>query len=149
MRLEDELKQKEFKSPYQKGYLNILFTANWLENQSKDFFQQYDLTNQQYNVLRILRGHSPEPATVGYLKERIIDKMCDVSRIVERLRIKELIERKTCKEDRRSVDIVITPKGQDLLKKIDTQIDTMNAALHNLTDSELEQLNTLLDKIRG
>lgn len=149
MRLEDEIKQKEFKSIHQKGYLNILFTANWLENQSKDFFSQYDLTNQQYNVLRILRGRFPEPATVGYLKERIIDRMCDVSRIVERLRIKGFIERKTCKEDRRSVDIIITQKGQDLLTNIDGKIDNMNNALHNLTDSELEQLNTLLDKIRS
>ncbi len=149
MRLEDEIRQKEFKNIYQKGYVNILYTANWLENQSKDFFSEYELTTQQYNILRILRGHFPEQATVGYLKERIIDKMCDVSRIVERLRIKGLIDRKTCKEDRRSVDIIITAKGQELLTKIDSQIDTMNMALHNLSDDELNLLNIMLDKIRG
>ncbi len=149
MKIEDEIRQKHFKSDYHKGHVNILFTCNWLESHSKDFFVKYDLTTQQYNILRILRGKAPEPATVNYLKERMIDKMCDASRIVERLRLKGFVERKTCNSDRRSVDIMITEKGQELLKILDVEIDKTEIHLKKLSQSEINTLNELLDKIRS
>lgn len=149
MRLEDEISQKEFSNNYQRGYINVLYTANWIQGHAKMFFKTYDLTPQQYNVLRILRGQKSEPVTINLLKDRMLDKMSDASRIVERLRLKELIARTTSKSDRRSVDIVITDKGLKLLKVIDKKIVYFEGLMSNLSDNEIATLNKLLDKLRG
>jgi DNA-binding MarR family transcriptional regulator len=149
MRLEEEIKQKEFTNDYHKGIVNILYTFNWLDSQSKDFFKKYDLTPQQYNILRILRGQSPKPSTINLLKDRMLDKMCDASRIVERLRLKNLLERTQCPNDRRSVDIVISQKGLNLLSMIDKDLERFYGIMHHLNKDEMQQLNDLLDKLRG
>lgn len=150
MKLEDEIQQKEFKDEFQKAHVNIIYTYNWVESKHKDFFKQYDLTPQQFNILRILRGQHPKPCTVNLLKERMLDKMSDASRIVERLRIKELLVRAVCPSDRRSVDVAITKKGLDLLKRMDLQLEEHNREmLKSLTAEEAKQLNALLDKLRG
>lgn len=150
MKLEDEIQQKEFKDEFQKALVNIIYTYNWVEARHKDFFKQYDLTPQQFNILRILRGQHPKPCTVNLLKERMLDKMSDASRIVERLRIKELLHRSVCPSDRRSVDVAITKKGLDLLKRMDLQLEEHNREiLKTLTEEEAKQLNALLDKLRG
>lgn len=149
MKIEEEIKQKTFKTEAQKSYVNLLYTANWLDYTSRQFFERFDITPQQYNVLRILRGRHPEPATVNYVRERMIDKSCDASRIIERLRVKKLLERKANKTDRRSVDICISSKGQGLLFSIDNEIHKLETIFNRLNDSELEVLNTLLDKLRG
>lgn len=149
MKLEEEIQQKEFKNDYHKAYVNVLYTSNWLDSQSKDFFDRFDLTPQQFNVLRILRGKFPEPARVSYIRERMIDKMCDASRIIERLRLKKLVERKTCKSDRRSADVVISSKGQGLLFAIDNEIHKLDNVMLKLNETEIEQLNNILDKLRG
>lgn len=149
MKLEDEIKQKEFKSDYQKAAVNIIYTFNWLDSKSKDFFKKFDLTTQQYNILRILRGQHPNPATINLLRERMLDKMCDASRIVERLRIKNLLQRNPSSNDRRSVDIKISKKGLEMLEKIDKEIEALFADMHNLNQDEIKLLNDLLDKLRG
>ena len=149
MKIEEEINQKNFKTEAQKSYVNLLYTANWLDYTSRQFFERFDVTPQQYNVLRILRGRHPEPATVNYVRERMIDKSCDASRIIERLRVKKLLERKANKTDRRSVDICISSKGQGLLFSIDNEIHKLETIFNRLNDSELEVLNTLLDKLRG
>jgi DNA-binding MarR family transcriptional regulator len=149
MRLEEEIKQKEFQNDYQKGIVNIIYTFNWLDGQSKDFFKNYDLTTQQYNIMRILRGQHPKPCTINLLKERMLDKMCDASRIVERLRLKNYLERNPCANDRRSVDIIISQKGLDLLESIDKDITSFFGIMHNLNSQEIKDLNFLLDKLRG
>ena len=149
MRLEDEIKQKEFIDEYQKGYVNIVYTFNWLSGKSKDFFKEYDLTVQQFNILRILRGQYPNPSTINLLKERMLDKMCDASRIVERLRLKQLLVRNQSPTDRRSVDILISDKGLELLSKLDVELERLNSIMRNLSQDELKQLNDLLDKLRG
>ncbi len=149
MRIEDEIKQTSFKNDSQKSYINLAFTANWLDYQSRQFFEKFDITPQQYNVLRILRGNHPEPVTVNYIRERMIDRNCDASRIVERLRIKKLLERKANKVDRRAVDICISSKGQGLLYSIDSEISKLDAVFNRLTHDELSVLNNLLDKLRG
>ncbi len=149
MRIEDEIKQKNFQSESQKSYVNLVYTSNWLEYSSKQLFDNCEITHQQYNVLRILRGKSPEPATVNYIRERMIDKSCDASRIVERLRVKKLLERKANKADRRAVDIVISSKGLGLLYTIDSEIHKLESFFARLSDEELITLNTLLDKLRG
>ena len=149
MRLEDEIKQKEFKNEYNKSVVNIIYTFNWLDTYSRSFMKKYSLTPQQFNILRILRGQQPNPATINLLKDRMLDKMCDASRMVDRLKIKNLVDRKVCEKDRRAVDIVITKKGLDLLSRIDKDMPDYEKFMHNLTLSEAKQLNTLLDKLRG
>lgn len=149
MRIEDEIKQSTFKSESTKCYVNLLFTANWMDYTSKQFFEKFDITPQQFNVLRILRGKHPEPATVNYIRERMIDKNCDASRIVERLRLKKLLERKTNKVDRRAVDICISSKGQGLLYTIDSEMHKLETTFSKLPDEDLKKLNDLLDKLRG
>lgn len=148
MRLEDEIKQKEFKSVHNKAILNVMYTFNWIDYRGKIFFKRFDLTSQQYNVLRILRGQHPKPATINLVKERMLDKMSDASRIVERLRLKGLIERRTCMGDRRAVDIAITEKGLGLLSEIDVPIQQFEKSINGLTEGEAQQLNELLDKMR-
>lgn len=149
MRLEEEIKQKEFSNDYHKGIVNIIYTFSWLDTQSKDFFKKYDLTSQQYNILRILRGQYPKPSTINLLKDRMLDKMCDASRIVERLRLKSFLERNQCPNDRRSVDILISQKGLSLLDTIDKDMEQFYGIMHNLSPEEIQQLNDLLDKLRG
>jgi DNA-binding MarR family transcriptional regulator len=149
MRLEEEIKQKEFRNENHKAIVNIIYTFNWLDSKSRAFFKQYDLTPQQFNILRILRGQHPKPCTINLLKERMLDKECDASRIVERLRLKELLERKQSSEDRRTVDIAILNKGLQLLEEIDKKIDNLNNIVSSLSKEELIKLNQLLDKARG
>jgi DNA-binding MarR family transcriptional regulator len=149
VKLEDEIQQKKFKSQEQKLMVNIIFTNNWLNSFYASFFKNEDITLQQYNVLRILRGQYPNPSSVKLIKERMLDKMSDASRIVDKLLIKKLVIRKECPNDRRSVDVIITDKGLELLKscdKIDTESKNIVKAL---SKTEVELLNNLLDKLRG
>jgi DNA-binding MarR family transcriptional regulator len=149
MRLEEEIQQKEFKNENQKALVNIIYTFNWLDSKFKDFFKTYDLTSQQFNILRILRGQHPKPCTINLLKERMLDKMCDASRIVERLRLKNLLDRTPSPNDRRSVDIIISDKGLKLLELIDNNIDSLYNTMNSLSHEEINLLNSLLDKARG
>lgn len=149
MKLEDEIKQHSFRNEYHKLAVNIIFTHSWLMSKIYELLDEYDLTPQQFNLLRILRGQYPQPASITLLKERMLDKMSDASRLVERLVTKGLVERKICPVDRRKVDVVITKKGLKLLEKIDKTDDEMDSFLKNITKKEAEQLNQLLDKLRG
>ncbi|MEK7263071.1 MAG: MarR family transcriptional regulator [Bacteroidota bacterium] len=150
MKLETEIKQqKPFHSETERLTVNILFTAAWLQTFYKDFFKQFDISAQQYNILRILRGQHPNPATINLLKERMLDKMPDVSRLVDRLLIKGFITRITCPKDRRAVDIVIAEKGIALLKSIEEKMPQAQVSMNTLSEEEKQQLNTLLDKLRG
>jgi DNA-binding MarR family transcriptional regulator len=149
MRLEEEIKQKEFENEYHRGIVNIIYTFNWLDTRATAFFKKYDLTSQQYNVLRILRGQYPNPSTINLLRERMLDKMCDASRITERLRLKNLLIRNQSPGDRRSVDILISKKGLDLLEIIDKDLEKFYSLMQNLNKEETKQLNNLLDKLRG
>ncbi|MFZ6014325.1 MAG: MarR family winged helix-turn-helix transcriptional regulator [Bacteroidota bacterium] len=149
MSLEKDIKQKEFHSFYHKAILNILYTQNYLVTIMADVFKDYDITRQQYNVLRILRGQYPGHASINLIKDRMIDKMSDTSRIVERLRLKGLIAREDGKSDKRSVEVTITHNGLDLLEKMQDRVDQFEDALNNLSLDEVIELNRLLDKIRS
>lgn len=149
MKIEDEIKQKSFKSEFQKAMINILFTSGWLEHKQTQFLKQWGISPQQYNVLRILRGQNNNPITVASIQERMMDKMSNASRLVEKLKQKDLIERKECASDRRQVDIIITKKGLDLLKKIDTEINNQEKYLKAISKEEAIELNRILDKLRG
>lgn len=148
MKLEDEIKQSKFRNEYHKLAVNILYTHGWLNSHQSKLFQEYDITSQQYNILRILRGQYPNPATIALLRERMLDKMSDTSRLVERLKDKGLIERKICDEDRRRVDVIITNEGLSLLDKMDEVVGEFEKLFTKLTKSEAKTLNSLLDKMR-
>jgi DNA-binding MarR family transcriptional regulator len=151
VRLEDEIKQTSFQSEGQKAYLNILFTSGWLSLRQAAAFRPYGLTLPQFNVLRILRGQHPKPATVAMLIERMLDKTSNASRIVDKLEEKKLVTRTVCPANRRAVDIRITEAGLDLLRQIDESGLTVfrQQGSDALSEDELKQLNYLLDKLRA
>lgn len=148
MKLEDEIQQKKFKSETQKLVINLTYTHNWLNAHYSAMFRSSDITMQQFNVLRILRGQYPNPCSVKLIKERMLDRMSDASRIVDKLKAKGLVDRRECPVDRRSVDILITDKGLELLKSMDSIDENFKNVFKTLTDEEMKTLNHLLDKLR-
>ncbi len=148
MKLEDEIHQKKFSSEFQKLTINLIYTNNWIASKHAEYFKNSDITIQQYNVLRILRGQFPNPSSVKLIKERMLDKMSDASRIIDKLKIKKLVVRKECPNDRRSVDILITEKGLELLKSLDVVDEAPKELFKSLTIVEVKTLNDLLDKLR-
>jgi DNA-binding MarR family transcriptional regulator len=149
MRIDDEIQSSKFEDNYQKAVINIAYTDGWLKNTFNCHFEKHNLTQQQFNILRILRGQYPKPATVNLLKERMIDKMSDASRIVDRLVQKDMITRCTNNKDRRAVDIRISDKGLETLATMDAEFKTRDFLKNNLTSEEAGQLSDLLDKLRG
>lgn len=149
MQLQKEIKASKFENVFQQALVNLTYTYFWSSQKVKDMLNVYDITQQQYNVLRILRGQHPSPSTINLIKSRILDKMSDTSRIVDRLIQKEFVEKTTNVHDKRAVDIIITSKGLALLRKMDKEVDFSTFLVNNLTEEEAEQLNVLLDKMRG
>ena len=149
MRLEEELQQSGFQSEHQKAVLNILFTSNWLESNSSRVLKPFEISSQQYNVLRILKGQGINAISVNNIMSRMIDKMSNTSRLVEKLRKKELIERVTCEHDRRQVDVRITDSGLALLKEADKEMNQFDGMKGKLTEKEAVLLSELLEKIRA
>jgi DNA-binding MarR family transcriptional regulator len=148
MGIEKEIQQSSFRNSWQKASLNLIYTVGWLRDQTKKFFEQEDITPQQFNILRILRGSYPQPLSTLQIRERMLEKMSDTSRIVDRLIQKGLVKKIICRKDRRLVDVVITEKGRKLLERLDNFQSDMDAVLGNLTEPEAETLSKLLDKIR-
>ncbi len=149
MELEKEIHSSKFEDNYHKAVVNISYTYNWLSNLLRTRLEKHNITHQQFNVLRILRGQYPCPATVNLLKERMIDKMCDASRIVDRLVQKELVTRCTNSTDRRAVDIRISDEGLSILSLIDKEMKLKDFLSDQLTEDEALTLCNLLDKMRG
>ncbi|MEJ2053529.1 MAG: MarR family transcriptional regulator [Calditrichaceae bacterium] len=149
MELEKEIQQNHFKSDYHKMIVNLLYTGNWVQNKVAARLKPYDLTPQQFNILRILRGQHPNPATVHLLQERMLDNMSNASRLVERLRQKGLIRRKICKNDRRAVDVLITDAGLDLLEELDKTENEWLSSFKIIKSEEVQHLNKILDRLRG
>lgn len=145
--LEKLITQKTFENENQRGLISLIFVGNWITSRHQQFFKQYGITMQQFNILRILRGQHPQAASINILKERMLDKMSDVSRLVERLRKADLVERKNSEMDRRAVDVRINDKGLELLRTIDAAIAHLDSALQSLNEKEVIQLNKLLDKM--
>lgn len=149
VQLQKEVKVAKFENIFQQALVNLVFTYYWSNQKVKDILTPFDITTQQYNVLRILRGQYPSPATVNLIKNRILDKMSDTSRIIDRLIQKGYVEKSTNNYDKRAVDIIISDKGLALLKKMDKEVDFSKFIIPNLTEEEAAQLNLLLDKMRG
>lgn len=147
MSIEKDINQHSFRNEYQKGIINLIYTFNWMNEKTKPLFDKEGITSQQYNILRILRG-AAAPISTLQIRERMLDKMSDTSRIVDRLVLKGLAKKNTCKADKRLVDVSITPEGKKILATIDEYEKDMDAVLGNLSDAEAKTLNKLLDKIR-
>ncbi|NOS57441.1 MAG: MarR family transcriptional regulator [Cyclobacteriaceae bacterium] len=149
MKIEDEIQQPKFRNVHHKVAVNLLYTAAWLDDRNKNFFKEYGITNQQFNILRILRGQLPNKISGAEIKNRMLDKNSDVSRLLDRLILKKLVTKSQCPNDKRAADVLITEAGLDLLKKIDGKMDETDLAVFHLTKTEATQLSDLLDKCRG
>ncbi len=148
MSIETDIKQKKFRSPFQKLALNLVYTTKWLEYKQLESFKEHDITPQQYNVLRILRGQQGNPIKVSDITERMLDKSSNTSRLVDKLLAKNLAKRTSCESDRRAVDVVITGEGLDLLKVLDPFIEDWENRFNIISEEEAERISALLDKLR-
>jgi DNA-binding MarR family transcriptional regulator len=148
MKIEEEIRQTKFESPHQKALINLIFTYNWLQNKQQEFFKPFGVTPQQFNILRILKGQHPDAISGTEIKSRMLDKNSDVSRLLDRLILKNLIEKKSCPFDKRASDVFITDIGLELLDRMGKQQNEMDNVLE-LSDEEAGRLSDLLDKGRG
>jgi len=149
MGIEKDIQQQKFRNEYQKAVVNLIYTSNWMRERTSGIIEAEGITPQQFNILRILRGSHPMPLSTLQIRERMLDKMSDTSRIVDRLIAKGLVKKYICKKDRRLVDVIIAEKGMKMLERLDKRQDEMDAILGNLTEKEASFLSKLLDKIRS
>jgi len=148
MSIDKDIQQTRFANSRHKALINILFTYGWALERIKNVLAEHDITHQQFNILRILRGSYPNPISTLQIRERMLDKMSDTSRIVDRLILKGLAQKAVSPKDHRLVDVLITEKGQAVLKDIDDGPDLVLEVMHNVTEEEMETLSLLLDKVR-
>jgi DNA-binding MarR family transcriptional regulator len=149
MSIEHDIKQEKFTNEFDKAAVNILFTGSWLHNLNTVRFRDHGITPEQYNVLRILRGSHPKSLMLSEITARMIDKSSNCTRLVEKLRQKGLLRRDICENNRRQVDIIITEKGLSLLRKIDAEAESWLQTLKGISRAEAQELNRILDKLRG
>lgn len=149
MSLEQDIKQEKFPNEFEKVVINVLYTASWLYNMNSTRLKPHGITPEQYNVLRILRGSHPKAMMLAEVTCRMINKSSNATRLVEKLRQKGLLKREICENNRRQVDISITDKGMTVLKKIDTEAETWMESLKVISKTEAQELNRILDKLRG
>jgi MarR family 2-MHQ and catechol resistance regulon transcriptional repressor len=149
MGIDKDIQQYNFKSSRQKAMINLLYSYGWVLERIKDFLSKEDITHQQFNILRILRGSLPHPLSTLQIRERMLDRMSDTSRIVDRLVAKELVKKTTCEKDKRLVDVIITDKGLELLSRLDAKEDVSQDIMANFTENDAEMLSNLLDKLRN
>jgi MarR family transcriptional regulator, 2-MHQ and catechol-resistance regulon repressor len=149
MGIDQDILQSKFRNEHQKASVNLLYTYGWVMERTKELFASEDITPQQFNILRILRGSFPHPLSTLQIRERMLDKMSDTSRIVDRLINKGLVKKGTCKSDRRLVDVIITDKGKKMLERLDKRQDELDNIIGNLSEKEAVVLSELLDKIRS
>ena len=150
MKIEDEIKSTVELALSKKIILNIMYTQNILNEKFSEVLKPYDLSGEQYNVLRILRGQKGNPANMCVIQDRMIAKTSNTTRLVDKLLLKELVTRNVCPDNRRKIEVQITQKGLNVLSELDPKIiEHENALTSNLNTEELEQLNTLLEKYRN
>lgn len=150
MRLEEAIKQQQFQSPFQKAYLSVVFTGNLFEAEVNQLLKPFRLSSQQFNVLRILRGARQKACNLCDIQERMLDRMSNATRLVEKLRSRGLLTRELCEENRRKVEIRITPKGLALLRELDQLLESYYQTMASrLSEEEACRISELLDKLRG
>ena len=147
MPIEKEIPKNYVRNSSHKTLVNIIFTSNWILERSKKFLENEDITHQQYNILRIL-NNSDTPLSTLKIREHMLDKMSDTSRIVERLLKKNLVNKQVCLTDKRLVDVTISGKGVQLLQRLDKKTNDLDSIISNLTSEDMDKINQLLDKIR-
>jgi len=148
MKIEEAIQQKKpFRNAYQKVIVNLIYTQNWVTSQLQQHLKPYGVTMKQYNVLRIVKG-AGKPITTSTIRERLLDKMSDASRMVERLNQRGLVVRTTCPTDKRLVDVSLSKKGEKLLEVMSKFENEMDDIVGQLSETEAEQLSELLDKLR-
>lgn len=148
MKIEDEIHQKQFRSEHQKATVNLIYTYGWLTTRLREILGRYGVTQQQFNVLRILRGQHPGSISTSVIRDRMLDRNSDASRIVDRLHRQELVDKQPCPSDRRLVDVRISEKGLQLLETIDKNQAEIDNLMGSLDEQEVKTFNDLLDKIR-
>ncbi|MFM6982751.1 MAG: MarR family winged helix-turn-helix transcriptional regulator [Chitinophagaceae bacterium] len=148
MKIEEEINQSKFNSPQEKAIVNIIFTANAIEDAFKKALKMYDISLPQYNVLRILKGRKDGYATCGDLKDVMLDKNPDVTRLCDKLVLKKLIVRSNNKSNRRQILLRISDKGLQALEEINPYFAAVNSGLTGISADKLEQLSDILDEIR-
>lgn len=149
MKIEEEIKQDQFRSPLHRLLVNLIYTNNWLCDSQMRLLRPFSLTLPQYNVLRILRGQYPKPIRINDITERMMDKMSNASRLVDKLVLKKLVVRTECPSDRRAVDVLIAEKGLFLLKKIDEAQDTWEGQFKTYEGESADELNAMLNAFRS
>lgn len=148
MEIEKVIKIKKFRNEFEKLAINITYTASWIRSHHIRFFRKFKLSPEQYNVLRILRGQYPDQSNVNLVQDRMIEKMSNASRLIDKLVKKDMVERKECPEDRRQLDVRISARGLDLLDNIDQELEQINRQMFNCDEKEARNLNDILNNIR-
>ena len=148
MGIEADIKQKSFKNEFHKLIVNLKFTSNWLGSYHNKILKYHGISSQQFNVLRILKGQYPKPSSLILIRERMLDKDSNASRLIDKLESAGFTKRVQCPKDRRQVDITITPSGIELLERINPLMEEMTDRILNLSFAEAKILNDLLDKMR-
>lgn len=150
MKIEDIIKSTVTMDDSKKIILNVLYTQNVITDNFNEILKPYEISGEQYNVLRILRGQKGNPANMSMIQERMIAKTSNTTRLVDKLLLKELVTRKVCPENRRKIEVIITPKGLNFLKELDPKIIAHEEFfLKNLNSNEIILLNQLLEKYRN
>jgi DNA-binding MarR family transcriptional regulator len=150
MKIEEEIKSTVALDNSKKIILNVLYTQNVIADKLNEILKPYDLSGEQYNVLRILRGQKGNPANMCVIQERMLAKTSNTTRLVDKLLLKNLVTRNVCPENRRKIEVLITQKGLDILTELDPKvIQHENSFSKNLNIEELELLNQLLEKFRN
>jgi len=150
MKIEEEIKSTVALDNSKKIILNVLYTQNVIADKLNEILKPYDLSGEQYNVLRILRGQKGNPANMCVIQERMLAKTSNTTRLVDKLLLKNLVTRNVCPENRRKIEVLITQKGLDILTELDPKVqEHENFFSKNLNTEELEQLNQLLEKFRN
>ena len=148
--IEELLITKPINDAYLRAYLNVMYTGVWLHQKVSQMLKPYDITEPQYNVLRILKGQKGNSMNLYEIQNRMIQKMSNVSRLIDKLLSKGLVERKECKDNRRRVDITITEQGITMLNTIRPSMDELLVELNaNLKEEEAVEISTLLDNLRN
>lgn len=149
MKIAEEIGQKKpFRNTYHQALVNMMYSHNWLIGNLREFFKQYGITEKQYNILRILNG-ADKPLTTSIIRNRLLDKMSDTTRVIDRMLKKGIVTKKTNSQDRRLVDISLSDEGSALLKEVDNNTHKIDNLMKALSPEESQQLNTILDKLRS
>ncbi|MEA5428164.1 MarR family winged helix-turn-helix transcriptional regulator [Arcicella lustrica] len=148
MSIEKDIKQKSFKNVYQKVAVNLMYTDSWLLNHYTQLLKPYNLSDKQYFVLKILSESHPNAVSVNFIIERMLDKMSNASRLVDKLVEKKLVVKVRSKIDKRSMNVAITPKGLLLVDELNKKVALWEANYSKLTKEEIKVLHNLLNKMR-